>query len=282
MCADRKSTQPVSLGTSSHVGRGETGFGVQHPHAQRDGDGDIIVKFGILLFSIFLLVLAESIPTRSASTDSSRGASQYSVVPLGTPLSAQPQFAAFTKSAAGTAERRQAIVFTDERIEVIRVRRLYDIPPTVRREATICCSHGEGAPRVARAGTYVLIGSIDIEVGPLSSYDAWCVTLLAANGDVAHMRSDLILQPQRGPPTRERTVYVVGDISTVAGPRLSQNSTGSIGIIDLRLPTSKSPPDREKTVYQEHDAPELFSPVEIDRQSVEPAPIRTEPFPVHR
>jgi hypothetical protein len=225
---------------------GETGFTINPPGTEPSGGDDDTGCAGPGCSLLLILVLAGLCGQDSSGPQYSSGSgstSQFSFSAPPPPAAPEPRFAAFTQYNDERSSQPHAVVFAEERIEVIRVDKATDIPRDVRRKATVIKPNDlRGVNRVSGAGTYILHGSIDIEVGPLSHYDEWRATFLAANGVVDRMQTELTLETERGPPAEERVIYIIGTIATVHGPELSAHSTGRIGVIDLRV----SPEERAR------------------------------------
>lgn len=183
-----------------------------------------------------------------------------------------------------------------------------DVPPEIRATANVV---GNETPigSFTKPGPYILLGRVDITVGPLRGHDTWNATVTASSGEIRYFDSSLEVSNDpvtvtnlafrqldnetkrqvaeilassasaRAPPSDgSRVVYVVGEVGTVEGPALSEHSQGSLGVLDLRVSHEEyARYEREVKLYQEHVARERIA-AEISR--VREATARSKSRPV--
>jgi hypothetical protein len=262
--------------------RGETRFTVQGTPpvlttsaSAKSGCGGLGCLVVLVLFlGVCSQLVHESGPAPSPSSMSA--SSSYISTPAGPPVAPTPQFARFSVSGSRPeAVLPSEVTFSNERIQVIRVASIREIPAEVRQRATIVRGGGrQVVPLKSSSHAFVLIGNVNITMGRLEGRDAWSASVLANNGGVDRLDakfrpqdpdvpSDLRFPPQLGaldssrvpvdlspatlaqlrtslltarpPPPEPRQVYVVGKIETINGPAQTDNSTAAYRILDLRV-----------------------------------------------
>lgn len=180
------------------------------------------------------------------------------------------------------------LIFTYERLHIIRVEKESKIDPTILRSA-IRFPHAKQrssyaltnydsrstlslpvGPRYTantlpgqKQPPYIIYGDVHIESGPLDNYDFGYLQAGTENAQIRHLRIGFDVLSQRGPPTAEfmlalgkkrleRTVYVVGHIRSLHGPDQFRRSFMYTSVIDL-TPSKRQRDDFERKNRQFHE-----------------------------
>jgi len=150
----------------------------------------------------------------------------------------------------------EAVVFTYEKIQIITVSSVADIPSddlfarTAENTDFDFSSSASGLEksvdkvRQQKPPPYVIHGNVVVEIGPMINRDQLAAQLITQHGDLKYASIKLIDGPPRGPPDSEvsdesvRTIYVVGQVLKFTGPPQMDSSALRASIIDLG-PTQK-------------------------------------------
>jgi hypothetical protein len=180
--------------------RGETAFQIQSngPSLTPPPDADKgCGVLGCIVPAVLLFTLCTVFDTSGPSSSSSSDLSSSFSSPVA-PTPPRPSYAEFRVEQTSSETVSTSVTFRNEKVQVIRVASLQEVPRAVRDRAVVLEAGGGNVAVMAGKLPYILVGTVAVTVGSLRGRDRWSADITANRGNVDQLDSWVRLQEGLG------------------------------------------------------------------------------------